>query len=247
MSLPPELGEKNELTLYYNPQNRLIIIGCIMLAILSLRPLQSSEYTDGSTHSLAVTVVLYNPLFKIIVTCGLDSYIIVWDPWKGRRCNVIKDAHIKLLRGEEIPVEITAASFDPGYHLLVTGAHDGSLKMWNFNTGTCLRNMNIEANCEITSIVWVKGRILAIGWNRHVTEFLESGAAVGVGGAFSKDWDTKHSEDVFCAVARIPQTMVTGSYNGELLFWRLETGQPYKQYNVERPTERIKIQYKKEG
>lgn len=218
-----------------------------MLATIYLCPKQSGEHTDGNTHSMAVSVVLYNPLFKIIATCGLDSFIIVWDPYDGRRISVVRDAHTKILRGEEIPVEITAACFDPGFHHLLTGAHDGSLKMWNFNTGTCLRNMKIETGCEVTSVLWVKNRMLAIGWNRHVTEFLEGGGAAGPGGAFSKEWDTKHTEDVMCAAARIPQTLATGSYSGELLFWQLETGQPYKQFDVARPYDRIKIQYKKQS
>lgn len=151
----------------------------------------------------------------MILTCGLDSFIIVWDPWKGRRMSVVKEAHTRTLHGEVLPVEITAATFDPGYQLLLTGAHDGTLKTWNFNTGTCMRNMKIENNCEVTGVVWIKGRILAIGWNRHVTEFADSGGYAGPGGAFSKDWETNHTEDVLCATARVPQTLVTSSYSGK--------------------------------
>ncbi|KAI4460577.1 wd40 repeat domain 95 [Holotrichia oblita] len=160
--------------------------------------------------------------------------------------SVVREAHTRTLHGEVLPVEITAATFDPGYQLLLTGAHDGSLKTWNFNTGTCLRNMRIENNCEVTGVVWIKGRILAIGWNRHVTEFADSGGYAGPGGAFSKDWETNHTEDVLCATARVPQTLVTSSYSGELVMWQLETGQAYKCFNVAQPTNRIKLQYKKD-
>ncbi|KAH0822280.1 hypothetical protein GEV33_000511 [Tenebrio molitor] len=181
----------------------------------------------------------------IVVTCGLDSHIIVWNPWDGRRMIAIKEAHTKSVHAEIIPIEITAASFDPGYQRLVTGAHDGSLKIWNFNTGTCLRNMKIEKNCEVKCIIWVKNRILVMGWNRRVTEFGDSGDIVGVGGQFYKNWDLRHGEDISAAAVRIPQTIVTGTYDGELIMWRLETGQPYKQYNAADPTTRIKIHYKK--
>lgn len=243
LGLPSELGERSDLTYLYNPDSRQIIIGNLMLASLYLCPLQSGEHTDGNTHSLAISCMLYNPLFRVILTCGLDSFIIVWDPWKGRRISVVKEAHTRMLHGEEIPVEITAATFDPGYQLLLTGAHDGSLKMWDFKTNSCLRNMRIEAGCEVTSVIWVKGRILAVGWNRHVTEFADSGGAAGPGGAFSKPWETCHTDDILCAAARIPQTLATATYNGELVLWRLETGQPYKQYDVYNPTGRIKIKY----
>ncbi|KAG5863407.1 hypothetical protein JTB14_010170 [Gonioctena quinquepunctata] len=178
-----------------------------------------------------------------IVTCGLDSYIIVWDPWNGRRLSVIREAHTVMLHGEIMPVEITAATFDPGYQRLLTGAHDGTLKIWNFNTGTCLRNMKIELWSEVQSVIWVKRRIMAIGWNRRVTEFADTGEAVGPGGAFSKNWDLRHSEDISSAAVRVPETLATSSYTGELILWRLETGQPYKKFNVSNPTARIKISY----
>ncbi|KAF5291198.1 hypothetical protein FQA39_LY14440 [Lamprigera yunnana] len=239
LDVPPELGEYSDFTSFYNPSNRQFLIGCIKIIVLEFCPLQSGEHTDGNTHFLPVSIVLYNTLFKVIITCGLDSFIIVWNPWTGKRISVIRDAHTRLLHGELIPVEITAAAFDPGNQLLLTGANNGSLKMWNFNTSTCLQNMSIEPECEVTSIVWMESRILVIGWNRHVTEFSDTG---GVGA--SKSWDTRHTEDVFCATANIPQTLATSTYNGELLLWRLETGQPYKRYNVVNPTGRITIEYK---
>lgn len=243
LGLPSELGERTDLTYLYNPDSRQIIFGNLILAAVYLCPLQSGEHTDGNTHSLAVSCLLYNPLFKVLVTCGLDNYIIVWDPWTGRRISVVKEAHTRLLHGEEITIEITAATFNPTWHLLLTGAHDGSLKVWDFNTGTCLRNMRIESGCEVTAVTWIVGRILAVGWNRRVVEFADSGGAAGPGGAFSKPWQTCHSEDILSSAARIPQTLVTASYSGELVLWRLETGQPYKKYDVFNPTERIKIKY----
>lgn len=47
-----------------------------------------------------------------------------------------------------------------------------------------MRNMNIEKWAEVQSVIWVKSRIMAIGWNRRVTEFADTGEAIGPGGAF---------------------------------------------------------------
>ncbi|XP_060529171.1 WD repeat-containing protein on Y chromosome [Cylas formicarius] len=243
LDLPQQLGERSDLAALYNPESRQWIIGSSMIAVIPLSPKQSSEHTDGNTHSGGISVVLYNKLFRVIVTCGLDSYVITWNPWDGRRLLVIKDAHTRMLHGELMNVEITAASFDPGYQRLVTGAHDGTLKIWNFNTGMCLRHMEIEAWCEVKCVIWVKSRILAMGWNRRVTEFADTGEAVGPEGAFSKNWDLRHSEDISSGAVTVPETLATSSYAGELLFWRLETGQPYKKFNVSNPTERIKIHF----
>lgn len=76
IDLPAELGEHAALTVFYNPENRQILIGSVMIAMLRFCPLKSGEHTDGNTHNLGVSVVLYNPLFKIVLTCGLDSFII---------------------------------------------------------------------------------------------------------------------------------------------------------------------------
>lgn len=96
--------------------------------------------------------------------------------------------------------------------------------------------MAIEYNCEVTSVMWVPQRIFAVGWNKHITEFADGGT-----GNDSKKWETRHSEDVICADASHPQTIVTCSFKGEVIFWRLETGQPYKRFNAAFPNNRCKL------
>ncbi|XP_067009449.2 WD repeat-containing protein on Y chromosome isoform X1 [Anabrus simplex] len=238
--LPPELGERTPLTTLYNPINRNFIVASLRIAIVVLGA-TVDERTDGFTHTKAVTMALYNKLFKCVVTVGMDSSIMVWDPWNGKRMFLVKDAHIRMSYGEPKPVEITAATFDPSQQLLLTGARDGSLKVWNFNTGTCLRNMNIEQNCEVTCVIWLRNRILAVGWNRHVTEFADKGKIT-----YGKSWDVHHTDDVLCAAYRANQALASSSYKGELVFWQLETGHAYARYNVASPHDRLQLSFKKE-
>lgn len=63
-----------------------------------------------------------------------------------------------------------------------------------------------------------------MGENRCVTEFSDSS---DVGASNFKSWVTRHTHDILSSASRLPQTLVTGSYNGELILWRLETGQAY--------------------
>jgi len=79
-----------------------------------------------------------------IVSTGLDSCIIVWDPWRGHRLRLISHAHSVMQYGQHADIEITAACFDDSEHFLVTGARDGSLKIWNYNTGVCIRDVMID-------------------------------------------------------------------------------------------------------
>ncbi|KAM3959580.1 WD repeat-containing protein on Y chromosome [Aphomia sociella] len=240
IDVPSQIGERTPISAVYNKATRELILAAIKIAVLVLDEQLNPQHTDGFTHSRAVAKILYNPLFKVVITCGMDSIIINWDPVTGKRNAMVRDAHTRLLHGELIPVEITAACFDPGWQLLVTGARNGTLKVWNFNTGLCLRNMAIEHMCEVTSCFWIEGRILAVGWNRHVTEFEDTGTA-----SSGKSWETRHSDDVLAAAARSPLSLATASYNSELLLWKLETGQPYRRFSCTDPMLRIKMHYNK--
>lgn len=78
--------------------------------------------------------------------------------------------------------------------------------------------------------MWIPNRILAVGWNRHICEFAD-----GSNTGNAKYWETRHVEDILASDLKPPQVLVTSSYAGELVFWRLETGQPYKKYSVSDP------------
>lgn len=68
----------------YNPANRNLILASLQLAIIECEPKLNEMHTDGFTHAKPVSVVLYNALFKTVVTCGADSIIICWDITTGK-------------------------------------------------------------------------------------------------------------------------------------------------------------------
>ena len=45
--------------------------------------------------------------------------------------------------------EITAMAFDPTGRRLITGARDGSIKIWNFNNGACLSVLETHHTTEV--------------------------------------------------------------------------------------------------
>ncbi|XP_053977818.1 WD repeat-containing protein on Y chromosome isoform X1 [Hylaeus volcanicus] len=238
--LPSELGEHTSMTIVYNSLNHKMIIASTMIAVIICEPIVDQETSDGFTHTKPVSCVLYNHLYKVVVSTGLDSCIIVWDPWLGNRLYLVTHAHSQFLYGQYHDVEITAACFDESEQLLVTGARDGTLKIWNFNTGTCLRNMAVENNCEITSLAWVESRVLSSGWNRQVIEF-----AISDTNTYKKSWGVRHTDDILCSAIWYPQVLATATYNGEIILWRLETGQPYRKYKVYDPMTRFNVKYEK--
>lgn len=146
------------------------------------------------------------------------------------------------MHGELLRVEITAACFDPKHQLLLTGARDGTLKVWNFNNGFCVRHFSITRNFEVTAVFWVPDRILAVGWNRFVMEFADAGVKTEFPNG--KCWDTQHDEEILCAATFGLETVATTSYSGELVFWNFFTGQAYRKFNVKDPTNPIKVFWK---
>jgi len=78
--------------------------------------------------------------------------------------------------------------------------------------------------------MWVPTRILAVSWNKLITEWADSGADL-----YGKQWEARHTGDIMCAAVKPPDSLASASSNGELVLWRLETGQPYARYNVAQP------------
>lgn len=56
-----------------------------------------------------------------------------------------------------------------------------------------------------------------------------------------------HTDDITCADVKLGEGVVTATYSGELIFWKLETGQPYRRYSVAKPTEFIELKHNKDS
>lgn len=69
------------------------------------------------------------------------SVVSVWDVNTGEKVIQFSDCH-----GIN---EITAMTFDKCGRRLLTGGRDGSLKLWNFNNGECLRVLKNLYNAEV--------------------------------------------------------------------------------------------------
>uniref|UniRef100_A0A182W2M9 WD repeat-containing protein on Y chromosome n=1 Tax=Anopheles minimus TaxID=112268 RepID=A0A182W2M9_9DIPT len=226
---------------YYNERERELAVASNKLFVTACCPEIALDRTDGDSHTKPVSVLLYNELYQLVVSCGFDSFIIVWDHRLNRKMTIITEAHTQIRNGVLEPVEITAACFDGKQQLLLTGARNGSLKIWNISGRTCMRTIQMDDDCEVTAVFWQANRILAMGWNHRVVEF----------SAFTENdeyprglqWRKLHSDDILCAAvsSSTPGVMATSSYAGELVFWMLETGQPYRRYDATNPRSRIPI------
>lgn len=53
-----------------------------------------------------------------------------------------------------------------------------------------------------------------------------------------------HTDDITCADVKLGEGVVTATYSGELIFWKLETGQPYRRYSVATPEAFIELKHR---
>uniref|UniRef100_A0A182NGA0 WD repeat-containing protein on Y chromosome n=1 Tax=Anopheles dirus TaxID=7168 RepID=A0A182NGA0_9DIPT len=229
---------------YYNARDRELVMASNKLFVTACCPEIALDRTDGESHTNAVSVLLYNELYQLVVSCGFDSFIIVWDHRLNRKMTVITEAHTQIRNGVIEPVEITAGCFDEKQQMLLTGARNGSLKIWNISGRTCVRTIEIDEDCEVTAVFWTANRILAMGWNHRVVEF----SALTENDEYPRglQWRKLHSDDILCAAVSgsLPGAIATCSYAGELVFWMLETGQPYRRYDATSPRTRIAIAFR---
>jgi WD40 repeat protein len=175
-------------------------------------------------HTTAVTCTVYNPMFELVISADEASGVRVWDLNSGRAVLHFAGAHLNDA-GE--PMKITAMSLDHTMRRLITGAHNGSLKVWNFSTGVCLKELTGFGSGEVTAITYMYMHpyeyIIATGWNRKVVFWTDSHEAKITRVAPSFDMQG-HREDILCmACHHESNKLVTGAYDGDIVVWNTDS------------------------
>ncbi|XP_063445611.1 WD repeat-containing protein on Y chromosome-like [Mytilus trossulus] len=221
-----KLGKVPLSAVYFNPVLQTLIIATNHLAVLQ-KSNEEERAADIESHTKPVVCVLYNELFKFVVSACQDSVISVWDLYTGEKVIHAANAHVREEKGIIVPVEITSMAFDGPLRRVITGAMDGSIKVWNFNNGSCLQTFNTPDGVEITGIVSINHRIFATGWSRKMHIFID-----GRGEEHRKDWRQKHNEDILCMSYLSPNIIATGAYDGDVVVWSRDTGHVYCTLNA---------------
>ncbi|XP_077396639.1 cilia- and flagella-associated protein 337-like isoform X2 [Festucalex cinctus] len=190
----------------------------LLLTFNSLLVLLESikEGTRTSSHEHAVTCVLYNSLFRHVISSDTDSSVICWLADTGQKVKQIHRCHGN--------AEISTMALDVTQTRLFTAGSDGEVKVWDFN-GRCLHRMNVALGkaVAISHMLLLRTGLLVMGWQRMLTVFRRH--------SFSKshvdpsEWKggVHHRAEVLCAAFQPPQTLVTGSRDGEIIVWNNNT------------------------
>jgi WD40 repeat protein len=210
----------------FNPATEKLVLATNTLTMLE-RNIEEEKSVEIMTHQKPVQGALYNKTFKFVISCCHESVVSMWDLNTGEKVMQFVNAHTRIDRGVEIPIEITAMVFDEPGRRLITGARDGTVKIWNFNNGNCLQQFTTPEALEITGIVTSRQTICVTGWCKVVHYFNVDESTEG-----RKSWKQRHKDDILC-IARMQSYLVaTGSYDGDVVVWYRHTGQVYCTLNA---------------
>ncbi|KAM4565922.1 cilia- and flagella-associated protein 337-like [Odontesthes bonariensis] len=179
------------------------------------------EEKRTSSHEHPVTCVLYNSLFRQVVSSDSASSVICWLADTGQKVKQFDRCH-----GNS---EISTMALDGTQTRLFTAGADGEVKVWDFN-GRCLHRMKagLGRPVVILKVLLLRRSILVMGWKRMLTVFhLHSFSRSTVE---PSEWKggVQHRGDILCAAFQPPQTLVTGSYDGEIIVWNSSTERAVK-------------------
>ncbi|XP_068441993.1 cilia- and flagella-associated protein 337-like [Clinocottus analis] len=209
----PETPEDTRTLLFVHEERQTLVLS--FNSLLVLLETRKEEERPGS-HEHPVTCVLYNSLFRQVVSSDSASSVICWLAHTGQKVKQFHRCH-----GNN---EISAMALDGTQTRLFTAGLDGEVKVWDFN-GRCLHRMNagLGRAVEISQVLLLKRSVLVMGWDRMLTVFrLHSFSQSFVE---PSEWKggVQHRSDVLCAAFQPPQTLVTGSYDGEIIVWNNST------------------------
>ncbi|XP_060232929.1 WD repeat-containing protein 49 [Meriones unguiculatus] len=202
---------------------RLFISFNNQLALLAMKNEVSKRV---KSHLKAVTCVLYNSHLKQVISSDVGSTVSFWMIETGQK--------IKQFDGCHGNAEISTMTLDANKTRLLTGSTDGTVKVWDFN-GYCHHTLNVgqDGVVDISQILVLKKTILIVGWERSVTVFRPQNFNQFF--IQSEEWKggIHHQDDILCAAFLPPQTLATGSYDGEIVLWNNSTENAYHVFHPE--------------
>ncbi|XP_010785611.1 WD repeat-containing protein 49-like [Notothenia coriiceps] len=208
----PKTQEDTHTLLFLHEEQHLLFLSFNSLLLL----LERKEEEERSSHEHPVTCVLYNSLFRQAVSSDSASSVICWRVDTGQKVKQFRRCHGN--------AEISTMALDGTQTRLFTAGADGEVKVWDFN-GRCLHRMNagLGRSVDISQVLLLRRSVLVMGWDRMFTVFrLHSFSQSYVE---PSEWKggVQHRSNVLCAAFQPPQTLVTGSYDGEIIEWNSST------------------------
>ncbi|XP_074153531.1 cilia- and flagella-associated protein 337-like [Sminthopsis crassicaudata] len=235
---PKATGIQGELTAcHYLSNIKVLCVATDSVSLLHLRMRARPEPHLVVSHKEPVVCCRYNKTFGHVVSCSKGSVIKVWDFETGMFLSEFIAAHGN--------AEITCLTFDSSGRRLITGGRDGCLRIWNYNSGHCLKTLTQDEKhnevCDCTYVeVFQNKYIIAVGWDRRINMYFDSPHDFRHFWKPQPHWPDDlirgHKDDILCVAQCPPSLLATSSYDGEIIIWNMISGHIYCKLNIPVPT-----------
>ncbi|GFO26515.1 WD repeat-containing protein 49 [Plakobranchus ocellatus] len=190
-------------------RNRLFLTFNYQLTALDMK----TEVKDRvMSHEKPVVAAVYNTVYNQVVSVCQAGTLTMWLADTGQKVKQFSQAH-----GHS---EVTCLAQDHTQTRLFTGSTDGTVKVWDFN-GHCYHTLECSGGqpADVGQILVMKRSVVVVGWAKYIAVFRNS--AFREFHVQPSDWKggQEHAEDILCCSFTSPNTLATGSYDGEVILW----------------------------
>lgn len=192
---------------------------------------RGQEIEDAELANKEKTFCGYSINFQQVVSIDMTGHCKVWDIHTGKRIFEFHTNHQSL---------ITTMKLDRLGRRMATGAHDGTVKIWNINNGDCIYEC-VKRQQEITDLSFLSSLgpawpLCGVGWDHPVVIWGTPDVSEKVDKEENTNYDSKfarhfkgHTADVLCITECSKSAascfIATGSANSEVILWYLQSGE----------------------
>ncbi|KAJ7397051.1 WD repeat domain 64 [Pitangus sulphuratus] len=206
-------AELDTFPMVFDNDHGILITGSDVIDIYPLANVIEDTRHLPQTHEKSINALIYNRALHQILTICTESILKVWDLETGYQIYQIEDAH-------GVNTEVTCAAIEINGFYVATGACDGTVKIWEFESGQEFKALPLAQHSEdehrVLKIVYLKA-----DESQHSLLVLEKTGKMKLIQSFVP------SVEINCfAVLKAEgwSLIATGSANGEITLWDFEYG-----------------------
>ena len=199
----------------FDAKNSRLLTGTTKLRAWPL--VKAAKRSTKPKHEHPLCAALYNHNFHQVVSGDESAQVCVWDVEKGEMVFHFTELHSN---------KMTAMAFDEAGRRLITGANDGTVRVWNFSNGQCLQQLKNDGQSEVSCITFIVESqnkfVVAGGWNRKVLVWRDE-ASSSTAPVEPDRVMSGHDEDILSIAYSPPNLLATSGYDGRLLIWNMDS------------------------
>ncbi|XP_027540034.1 WD repeat-containing protein 64 isoform X3 [Neopelma chrysocephalum] len=145
--------ELDSFPMVFDNDHGVLITGSDVIDIYPLANVIEDTRQLPQTHEKSINALIYNRALHQILTICTESILKVWDLETGYQICQIEDAH-------GVNTEVTCAAIEINGFYVATGACDGTVKIWEFESGQEFKALPLAQDSEnehrVLKIVYLK-------------------------------------------------------------------------------------------